>query len=416
MPSLKTEGNEDDIVISLSHVTKTFQTYERPRDFVKEILTGRPNHKAFKALDDISFDVRRGEIIGVIGRNGAGKSTLLRLIAGVLEPSSGEVKVKGRVSALLELGSGFHPEYTGRENVYLGGMCIGMSREEIDQKMDWIITFSELEEFIDQPFKTYSSGMQARLTFATAISVEPDILIIDEVLAVGDSLFQSKCIKRIRELSEAGCSVFCVSHGISLIAKLCNKAILIADGRVIDQGITRDIVNSYELMLFRQSDAKTLPPEEQIKLSLHPDQDAAIETVRVINDKSIPVSQLHHGKKYRIQVNATSAKDMDEVSLGISLKMPSGFLVYAKNLRSDDMLLSMNKGDQVRVNFDFYCNLSDGLYFLSAGLAKALPSGETKMLHIKNILEPIHVVGGSDKFGGIVDLSALITIDHLDDH
>lgn len=410
MPSLKTEGNEDDIVICLSHVTKTFQTYERPRDFVKEVLTGRPNHKAFKALDDISFDVRRGEIIGVIGRNGAGKSTLLRLIAGVLEPSSGEVKVKGRVSALLELGSGFHPEYTGRENVYLGGMCIGMSREEIDQKMDWIITFSELEEFIDQPFKTYSSGMQARLTFATAISVEPDILIIDEVLAVGDSLFQSKCFQRIRSMAENGCTIFLVSHSILSITALCNAAMLISHGEVIVRGSPREVAEGYELLLNIERGSKRKADAENVKMTKFPNAASFIEAVEVLDKHGADVEIIEYNQTYNINVIVRATCDIEKLSVGIALRRPEGDVVYAKNTKSDALFASLKRDELAQVSFAICNKLADGQYFLKCYLSDERSSLESSMLHMIDHATPILVIGGSDHFGGLVDLNAEISV------
>ncbi|MBN9439526.1 ABC transporter ATP-binding protein [Bosea sp. (in: a-proteobacteria)] len=239
-------SRSSDIAISAKGLSKTYKIYPKPADLLAEIFTGRTKHALHHALADVSFDMLKGECVGVIGPNGAGKSTLLKMIAGTLTPTSGSLSVNGRVSAILELGTGFHPEYSGRDNVFLGGMCLGMSRDEMERKFDWIVEFSELGDVIDKPFKTYSSGMQARLTFATAISVEPEILIIDEALAAGDSYFVVKCGRRIREICEGGATVLFVSHSTSQVATLCSRAIWIESGSVREIGDAIEVCRHYD--------------------------------------------------------------------------------------------------------------------------------------------------------------------------
>jgi ABC-type polysaccharide/polyol phosphate transport system ATPase subunit len=237
-------------VIQVAGLNKIYRVYNRPVDPFLELVQGKPRHSEVWALKDVSFELKRGDVVGIVGRNGSGKSTLLKILAGTLNATSGTARVNGKVSAILELGTGFHPEYSGRENIIMGGMCLGMTREQIEKKSEWIIEFSGLRHDIDRLFRTYSSGMQARLTFATAAAVDPDVLIVDEALAAGDGAFVHKCLARVREICEGGSTVLMVSHGSALIAQFCDRAIWLDQGSIKMQGSAIDVVRAYDYSIY----------------------------------------------------------------------------------------------------------------------------------------------------------------------
>jgi lipopolysaccharide transport system ATP-binding protein len=255
-----TPGAVDPVMVRASGLSKVFAIYDKPQDVLARLFSRRVRPQEFWALREVSFELRRGEVLGLVGRNGAGKSTLLKILAGTLTPSGGNVEIAGRVSAILELGTGFHPDFSGRENIYLGGLCLGMTRAEIDARIDEIIDFSELRDVIDQPFKTYSTGMQARLTFSTVTTADPDLLIVDEALSVGDARFQLKSFGRFEEFRRRGKSIILVSHNMNTITGFCDRAILLEKGTVLLDAKPATVSTFYHRLLFGEGSELAFAP------------------------------------------------------------------------------------------------------------------------------------------------------------
>jgi lipopolysaccharide transport system ATP-binding protein len=298
-----------EIVIKVSNLSKMYKIYNKPADMFWELFTGKLSYKPFWALRDISFEVRRGQVVGVLGRNGAGKSTLLKIITGTLDKTAGEVQVNGRISSILELGTGFNMEYSGRDNIYLGGLMVGLTREEIKEKEDWIIEFSELRDFIDQPFKTYSSGMQARLTFSTAVCIDPDLLIIDEALSTGDARFARKSFGKIEEFQRAGNTILLVSHDINTINTFCDHAIILEHGRIFECGEPRHVSMVYYNLLFGEDatteGVRSNSPETAVQL---PKADQETDA------KSILSQQQQEGEQERRALRETARQRLQDIT------------------------------------------------------------------------------------------------------
>lgn len=287
----------NDLAILVEKISKRYQLYDRPQDRLKQMLLwrfGRHYGREFWALRNISFSVRRGETVGIIGRNGSGKSTLLQIVAGTLAPTAGSVQVCGRVAALLELGSGFNPEFTGRENVYMNGAILGISREEMEQRFDEIVAFADIGEFIDQPVKLYSSGMMLRLAFGVQVVVEKDLLIVDEALSVGDEAFQRKCMRKLEDFQESGGTVLLVSHNAQTIVRQCERCLFLHNGALIMDGPSKPVTDIYQRFVY------STPQQQQELLALIREQ-ALAPTAQVLDpvlagagDQAAPATYVMH--------------------------------------------------------------------------------------------------------------------------
>ncbi len=319
------------LAIKAENLTKIYKLYNAPQDRLKELFLRRPYHQAFKALDNFSIEVLKGQTLGIIGDNGAGKSTFLKLLAGTLAPTSGNLSINGRVAALLELGAGFHPDFSGRQNIFLNGALLGLSDREIAEKQDEIIAFAELENFIEQPIKTYSSGMYVRLAFSIATSVDPDILIIDEALSVGDRKFQKKCIDRMIEFKESGKTIIFCSHSMYHVNQLCEHAVWIQNGRLLKQGKAVQITADYEDYCTERNTATT---EEETVVEERTEY--AIRIKKIIINGTEDELMVETGDNLDIAIEYESYTD-DPFIFAIGIKRNDELIVNAISMAYDQL-------------------------------------------------------------------------------
>lgn len=401
-----------DVVIKAEHLSKAYKIYENNFDRVKEALN--PFHKRYSkdffALHDLTFEIRRGENIGLVGKNGAGKSTLLKIITGVLTPSGGTLEVKGKIASLLELGAGFNPEMTGVENVYMSGLLMGRTREEMDAKIEDIISFADIGEFINQPVKTYSSGMFARLAFAVNAFVEPDILIIDEALSVGDAFFQSKCMDKMRTMIDSGVTVLFVSHDTFAVKNLCQRAFLIDAGKIVMDASANEVVEAYrdEILKMRHemtggetgagqavinelrvaskksADGKINLPvtEENLKLNQETFANNAayqrlqngranFENVQLLDLDGNPISEVIFGQEVILRMFIKFNEDINCLAMGYHIRNANGVdLVYNDSRFSDvKAIFDAKRGEIYVVDWRFKVELRQELYNFACSIS-----------------------------------------------
>jgi lipopolysaccharide transport system ATP-binding protein len=388
--------------IRVENLSKTYKVYARPRDRLLGLLSGC-HYQPFPALKPISFEVRKGETLGIVGHNGSGKSTLLQLICGTLTPTTGTVAATGRISALLELGAGFNPEFTGRENIFLNAAILGLSEEEIRRKYDAIAEFSGIAEHLGQPVKTYSSGMVVRLGFAVAIAVEPEILIVDEALSVGDIAFQRKCFSRIEDLKAKGATVLFVSHAINTVLELCDRALLLDHGELLMDGEPGPVMAQYQRLMFAPAKAlggirstirsgkeaaekpapasgydPSLMPESRVD---YVSQGAQISHVELTDLKGKRVNLLKRGETYRYSYTVKFKESANDVRFGMSIKTNTGMVLGGASTHTEKKPVpEVKRGRTAKVSFEFTCRLLPGTYFTNAGCT-GVRGGERLSLH-----------------------------------
>ncbi len=369
------------IAISVENVSKVYKLFKKPADRVIDALHLAPWRKVpqHHALNDVSFEVRQGEMVGIIGTNGSGKSTILKIITGVLHPTKGDVKVNGRISALLELGAGFNREYTGIENIYLNGTMIGFSKEEIDAKLKDILDFADIGDFAYQPVKTYSSGMFVRLAFAVAINIEPEILIVDEALAVGDVFFQAKCYRKFDEFKKLGKTILFVSHDLSSIVKYCDRVVLLNKGTKLGEGKAKEMIDIYKQVLVDQYDEAAAAESKGSGVLLdqgaNPDlleygsKKAEITDCYITDDKGKRTNAIIKGSTFTIHMKAKFLERVQAPIFAFTIKNAKGTEITGTNTMFERAFMeSVDKGICKEITFKQKMDLQGGEYLLSLGL------------------------------------------------
>ena len=382
-----------EFAIQVKHLDKMYKLYNKPSDRLRETLGFKVPVREHYALRDVNFQVERGETVGIIGTNGSGKSTILKIITGVLNPTAGEVKVDGRISALLELGAGFNMEYTGIENVYLNGTMMGFSKEEVDARLQDILDFADIGDFVYQPVKSYSSGMFVRLAFAVAINIDPEILIVDEALSVGDVFFQAKCYRKFEEFKKIGKTILFVSHDLSSISRYCDRVILLNKGVKLEEGSPKQMVDMYKQLLVGQDPAKAEEKKEEQKESwsqqfqVNPNmleygtKLAEIVDFAVLDDKDRCTNTIEKSSSFRIRMKVVFHQDIQEPIIAYTFKDIKGTEITGTNTLFEKKSVEHSQaGDSCTVTFEQEMFLQGGEYLLSFGCT-GYKDGEFTVFH-----------------------------------
>lgn len=416
--------------ITIDNVSKCYEMYEKPTDRLKQFFSKSEAkyYKEFWALKNISFSIKKGEVVGILGRNGSGKSTLLQIIANTLQPTSGEVKAEGTLAALLELGSGFNPEFTGHDNIYLNGAILGLSKADIDHRYDEIVAFADIGEHLFQPVKTYSSGMAIRLAFAVQACVHPQILIVDEALSVGDEKFQRKCFNYIDKLKDDGCSILLVTHSTATVEKFCQRGILLNKGILHAEGKAKDIVDQYHALLYTDEKAyyKRLghpdaPKAQPKKLSTnevpaddYQGQRAVIESCTVLDIHNENCEYYATGETIVVHIDVKFYDEVNETQAGILLRTVEGVSAFGtSSLYHNQNYLMAKVGQRIRFSFTMDLQLSPGTYFVTCSIAEAITSGDMVYLDRKTDVSTIKVATLNSISGGIAFLPTQISVEEL---
>lgn len=427
---------DESISISVKNLGKRYKMYRSPIERARELISFNrvKRHEEFWALRDVSFDVPRGTTFGIVGQNGSGKSTLLQIISGILRPTEGSVQVSGRISALLELGAGFHNEFTGRENVYLQGTLMGITRRQMDNHIPKIEEFADIGNFIDQPVKTYSSGMYVRLAFATAINVDPDILIVDEVLAVGDDMFKRRCYRKIEEFQEQGKTILYVSHSLDSVTSICTNAILLDRGCMVEEGTPKAISNLYSKLLVEREEEYLkwisentndgpLAYNDGRTRQINNDSDseyrygaggAELLDVSILNQQGEEVRILKHGEDFTVRIKILFKHSMKDPMVGFRIRTLNGIDIYGTNtLLSDTPTGNIEAGSEILFEFRQKMRLNPGSFTLTSGVAEVISN--QMVFHDRRMdIISFRVAGESVKSGGLIDMDSTVRIEKAD--